>query len=299
MKNKIGWIVILILIVIGYQSINKAQEDMAPYELEYLGENIVETNNVKYEKLGEIGTPNLEYRHTVSSNGDKYDIYNRNEEFLFNLDYLKNKQEQEEIIGEGLKEFLESASKLEAGGSIEDVINGYGLFADCSYRINEHSVYVIKPGIKFKNETLKKTIDNLCGDNLLLTAIGVGEEKIGVELEYPRNSVITGNICYDESSYYKLTLDKLGNVEKMKFIVLYSETESPILPEEKYNHLKYMLEQITGEELDTHGLNKAIKNSMNKGGKNSKGNIGNLHYKLKKMNVKFAKYQKMIVVDFK
>ena len=298
MKNKIGWIVILILIVIGYQSINKVQEDVASYELEYLGANIVEIDNDKDNELEKIRTSNLGYRHTIRRCGEEHDIYNMDEQFTFDVNYLKNKQEQQEIIGEGLKEFLESASKLEDGESIEAVINGYGLFADCGYRVNEPSVYIMKPNINFKNETLKKTIDRLCGDNLLITAIGIGEEKIGVELEYPRHGVVNSNICHDESSYYKLTLDKLGNVEKMKFIVLYSETESPILPEEKYNHLKYMLEQITGEELDTTELNKAIKNSMNKRGKNSKGNIGNLKYKLKRMNIKTSRYQKMIVVDF-
>ncbi|MEE1073297.1 MAG: hypothetical protein U0L26_13120 [Cellulosilyticum sp.] len=261
-------------------------------------EEIVEKDETKWNQLVDevrgidnISVNQLNDRSYIEELG----IYRANGYISFWQD-TDDKKRLESMIGSEAEGFLDVMNKLEEGQSLEQVVNGYGLFATNMYKGNA-DIFVVESGLVLKDKMLKEKIDTLCDKSLLISAVSQGKEKRMIELAYPSYfPAIDYGWDKSKTAYYQLIMDHDGNIKKIKLLVRYSANSDRVLSEEKYKDLKYILEQVSGEEVDISNLQLAIAENMKENGKDSKGKVSDWNYCVTKSIIDSG-YQEVTIIE--
>ncbi|MBE6023802.1 MAG: hypothetical protein E7231_11335 [Cellulosilyticum sp.] len=201
-----------------------------------------------------------------------------------------------ELLGVEAKDFLIQATNLAEDEAIEKVINEYGLYAINQY--GKPMLLVGNSSLKFKDEALQSKIEKICGDQLLIATISQGSNHQLVELVYPSYWKIQRYGFQDrQTGYYQLFMDLEGNIEKVKFILAYDDEQDGTLVKDKLTHLKKVLEEVSGEPLDTVKVEEAIISNIESKHKDSKGVLGDWNYTVTYLGANDY-IQGMTVVEF-
>ena len=265
-------------------------------------EDIVEKDETKWNQLvdevkgiDDISINQLKRRLSVEELG----IYRANGYINFwrSTENEKNVEKLESVLGLEIKGFLDAMNKLEEGQSLEQVVNGYGLFATNMYKEGNADIFIVESGLVLKDKMLKEKIDTLCNKSLLISAVSQGKEKRMIELAYPSYfPAIDYGWDKSKTAYYQLIMDHDGNIKKIKLLVRYSANSDRVLSEEKYKDLKYILEQVSGEEVDISNLQLAIAENMKENGKDSKGKVSDWNYCVTKSIIDSG-YQEVTIIE--
>lgn len=218
------------------------------------------------------------------------------------IDFLDSIDDQEdllkEVIGPEVEAFIKSAKNLRTGQSLEQIIGGYGLSAIKAYE-GDAKIFVCESGLTFKDKALQSKIDTLCNKNLFISAVSQGKEKRIVELAYPSYLPYRSHFFENtNSAYYKVFMDKKGNIEKVQLIICYLPDNDSVLSEEKYADLKNILQQMSSKEIEISELQKVIEENMKQKSKNSRGTLDDLSYSVtKKVSESWQKEMTVVEIE--
>lgn len=285
--------------VVDTEKVNTLTAEFTKETIQNVTEQLVQRDRTSWDKLqtmlnywsdNKIGYIDYFIGQGISDYMNNQGVFEKNGGVLFYIgpngagpDW-KELKELRTILGEEFEPFIEKAQHLKPGETIEALFNEYGVIAfnPVNGTEKEIAVGVLNSGLSFKDAAMQSKIEKLCGDELILSTVSCNNVTQYVELSYPAQLLGYPYFQQDPTAYYQITMDRVGNVRQMKFIIStphQKANDKQDLSEEKYARLDTILKEITGEVLDTSLLKADIyQNMLN--GKTLSGTVGTFNYSI-------------------
>lgn len=197
-----------------------------------------------------------------------------------------------EIIGEKLGSefdaFMSSEDVLqvmETGGITEKVIGTYGVVLQKQkYSDYEPTLYLCKSSLMLKDQKEQEWLEEICGEELLISAVSQGAEKSLIEIGTPtylmRGSMYGLQI---NGTYYQIFKENTGDVRQIKMIIKQGKDITSTVPENHEIILKKLVHEVAGQEVEIAPLINDINSRLaDKSNGVKKGVVGNLSYRISK-----------------
>lgn len=190
-------------------------------------------------------------------------------------------------LGKAFEEFVGNIDTLEAmepGEIKETIIGTYGVVLqkvqdDIYERVD---LYLCKSSLMLKDEKEQTWLQEICDNDMLLSAVSQGAEGRLLELSTP--SYLMNGILYDRqqniSAYYQIFKENYGDVRKIRMVLKQGENVESKVPENQVAVLKRLISSVSGEEVEVSGLIEAIELRLSGNSGVKKGSVGNLSYSI-------------------
>ncbi len=219
---------------------------------------------------------------------------------IFDISSLTDKPVIEVLsqkLGKEFDEFLKQVPKGDDYWFKEKVIENVGIILERD-RLGTLGIYVVPSSIRAKDEADNKWIHNICGDDVVVSAVSVGPDKQLIELSYPsfliRNKF--GELT-NATSYFQLFRTNEGKLEKARMVVNqyiggYKEGELDL---EKLEPLQRIVNEFMGKAVDMTDFTQDICSVLDRKSNKKVGRIGNLHYEILRGSTSIG-YEKIVEV---
>lgn len=219
---------------------------------------------------------------------------------IFDINSLTDKPMIEVLsqkLGKEFDEFLKQVPKGDDYWFKEKVIENVGIILERD-RFGTLGIYVVPSSIRAKDEADNKWIHDICGDDVVVSAVSVGQDKQLIELSYPsfliRNS-FTG--LTNATSYFQLFRTNEGKLEKARMVVNqyiggYKEGELDL---EKLEPLQRIVNEFMEETVDMTDFTQDICSVLDQKSNKKVGRVGSLHYEILRGDTGIG-YEKVVEV---
>lgn len=190
-------------------------------------------------------------------------------------------------LGKTFEEFMGSIDTLEAmepGEIKETIIGTYGVVLQkVEDDINERvDLYLCKSSLMLKDEKEQTWLQEICGNDILLSAVSQGAEGRLLELSTP--SYLMNGSLYGRpqniSIYYQIFKENYGDVRQIRMVLRQGKDVESKVPENQVAVLKRLMSSASGEEVEVSGLIEAIESKLAGDNGVKKGTVGNLSYSI-------------------
>lgn len=189
-------------------------------------------------------------------------------------------------LGKAFEEFIDSADtleELELGEIKETIIGPYGVVLqkveDSMYE--RVDLYLCKSSLMLKDEKEQGWLEEVRGNDILLSAVSQGAEGRLLELSTPtylmRESLYRAQ---NVSAYYQIFKENYGDVRKIRMVLKQGENIESKVPENQVAILKRLISSVSGEEVEVSGLIEAIELRLSGHSGVKKGSVGKLNYSI-------------------
>lgn len=209
----------------------------------------------------------------------------------------------EEKLGSEFETFMNSADTLqvmETGGVTETIIDTYGVvlqkIKNSDYE--QANLYLCKSSLMLKDQKEQEWLQEVCGEDVLLSAVSQGAEKYLIGLSTP-SYLMKDNVyrLQNISAYYHLFKESNGDIRQIKMVLKQGAEAENKMPENQAIVLKKLISRASGEEVEISSLIDDIDLKLaNKGNGVNKGVVGKLSYRITKERDTFNQAD-MIVVE--
>lgn len=185
----------------------------------------------------------------------------------------------EELMGN-----IETLEAMEPGEIKETIIDTYGVVLqkvqdDIYERVD---LYLCKSSLMLKDEKEQTWLQEICDNDMLLSAVSQGVEGRLLELSTP--SYLMNGTLYDRqqniSAYYQIFKENYGDVRKIRMVLKQGENVESKVPKNQVAVLKRLISSVSGEEVEVSGLIEAIELRLSGNSGVKKGSVGNLSYSI-------------------
>lgn len=209
----------------------------------------------------------------------------------------------ENHIGQDFTAFIKASEEMDPWELRETVIGDYGiLLKNWSYGVEEEAtkqLYIAKSSVKFTDEAKQQWADEICGDNMLITAISTGKEETLVEFTYPstiaeRNMGLGGDDVL--TVYYQAYLNGQDEVDKIRMVFNSWGSERKVLSEAQLDSINRLISYTSKDKVDISEMQKSIETVLEGRSKGNKGLVGSFKYEVTS-DVQKSGYGKFVVVE--
>ena len=241
-------------------------------EAESGGEWHYQTNNNYYQYL---------YRRGIAFPEDMLSIKNINTE--------QNKRKIEIIstrLGEEFEAFMSNTDMLEVmeSGEIKETIIGtYGIVLQKVKKdiYEGFDLDFCISNLMLKDEKEQAWLQEICGNDVLLSAVSQGKEGYLLELGTP--SCLVGENIYSPqniSTYYQIFKHNNRDIRKIRMVFKQGQDAEDKVPENQVGVLKRLVSSASGEEVEISDLIEAIEAKLSGSRGANKGTVGKLNYSI-------------------
>ncbi|MBU3804905.1 MAG: hypothetical protein H9872_09150 [Candidatus Cellulosilyticum pullistercoris] len=191
-------------------------------------------------------------------------------------------------LGKAFEDFIRSADTLETmehGEIKETILGNYGVVLQkVKNSVYERvDLYICQSNLMLKSEKERAWVEEICGNDVLLSAVSQGAEGRLLELSMPSYVMYehlygTPNI----SAYYQVFKENYGDVRKIRMVLNQGENVESKLPENQGAVLKRLISSASDEEVEVSDLIKAIESRLSGNSGVKKGTVGKLNYSITK-----------------
>lgn len=189
-------------------------------------------------------------------------------------------------LGKAFEEFIKNASEgMEPEEIKETIIGTYGVVLqkvedDTYERIELH---LCKSSLMLKDEKEQAWLQEISGNDILLSAVSQGAEGRLLELSTP--TYLMGDSLYrpqNISVYYQIFKENYGDVRNIRMVLKQGENVEHKIPENQVAVLQRLVSSVSGEAVEVSELCEAIESKLSGGSSKNKGTVGKLSYSITK-----------------
>lgn len=189
-------------------------------------------------------------------------------------------------LGKAFEEFIKNASEgMEPEEIKETIIGTYGVVLqkveDDTYERIE--LYLCKSSLMLKDEKEQAWLQEISGNDILLSAVSQGAEGRLLELSTP--TYLIGDSLYrpqNISVYYQIFKENYGDVRNIRMVLKQGENVEHKIPENQVAVLQRLVSSVSGEAVEVSELCEAIESKLSGGSSKNKGTVGKLSYSITK-----------------
>ena len=189
-------------------------------------------------------------------------------------------------LGKAFEEFMDSVDTLEEvepGEIKETIIGTYGVVLQKVENSMYEGVdlYLCKSSLMLKDEKEQAWLQEVRGNDMLLSAVSQGAEGRLLELSTP-SYLMRENLyrAQNISAYYQIYKENYGDVRKIRMVLRQGENAESKVPENQVAVLKRLISSASGEEVEVSGIVEAIESKLAGNNGVKKGAVGNLSYSI-------------------
>lgn len=189
-------------------------------------------------------------------------------------------------LGKEFEDFIKNASEeMEPEEIKETIIGTYGVVLqkvkDSTYERVE--LYLCKSSLMLKDEKEQAWLQEISGNDILLSAVSQGAERRLLELSTP--TYLMSDRLYrpqNISVYYQIFKENYGDVRNIRMVLKQGENAECKIPENQVAVLQRLVSSASGEEVEVSELCEAIESKLSGGNSKNKGTVGKLSYSITK-----------------
>lgn len=189
-------------------------------------------------------------------------------------------------LGKAFDVFMDSVDtleELELGEIKETIIGPYGVVLKKveNGMYERVDLYLCKSSLMLKDEKEQAWLEEVRGNDILLSAVSQGTEGRLLELSTPTylmNESLYGT--KNISAYYQIFKENYGDVRKIRMVLKQGENVESKVPENQVAVLKRLIRSVSGEEVEVSGLIEAIELRLAGNSGVKKGSVGKLSYSI-------------------
>lgn len=189
-------------------------------------------------------------------------------------------------LGKAFEEFIKNASEgMEPEEIKETIIGTYGVVLqkveDDTYERIE--LYLCKSSLMLKDEKEQAWLQEISGNDILLSAVSQGAEGRLLELSTP--TYLMSDSLYrpqNISIYYQIFKENYGDVRQIRMLLKQGENAERKIPENQVAVLQRLVSSASGEAVEVSELCEAIESKLSGGSSKNKGTVGKLSYSITK-----------------
>ena len=192
-------------------------------------------------------------------------------------------------LGREFENFMSSENVLqvmETGGITEKVIGTYGVVLQKEkYSDYERTIlYLCKSSLMLKDQKEQEWLEEICGEELILSAVSQGAENFLVEVGTPSFLMKRNMYSWQRNgTYYQIFKENNGDIKQVKMIIKQGAQTISKIPENQEVILNKLVHQVAGQEVEIAPLINDINSSLeDKSNGVKKGVVGNLNYRISK-----------------
>ena len=205
-------------------------------------------------------------------------------------------------LGKEFGTFMSNADMLEImkpSEVKETIIGTYGIVLQKveNGMYEGFDLYLCKSSLILKDEKEQAWLEEVCGNDVLLSAVSQGAEGHLLELSTP-SRLVRGNIDGPQgiSTYYQIFKGNDAAIRKIRMVIKQGENADSNISENQAEVLQRLVSSASGEEIEVSNLIEAIESRLSGKSGAKKGIVGKLSYNITQESNSVVQ-ENMIIVE--